>query len=393
MTTMTNFQLTEKVPLSKALYINELSFKDFKAIPNRCKNDEKRRICYDIIIKYTSDVIANNGDVVREYHYSKNMKTSGRLFSNGVQNVGREIRGFLMSHTTDIDMKNAHPVILRYICKKHNIRSPELDYYVENRDNILTSIPNTTKDEAKTMFLVALNNDKINKHSSHPVFRKFDNESKLLQKAVSEIPEYKTLCDSVPFGKEDNIIGSKLNRILCHYENEILQVALKCITDKGIEVSTLMFDGCMVYGDHYNDLSLLESIATKCNEAFPTLNMIWDYKKHDTTTVSIPEGWRSKKLIKMLLEKPARTQEERDSVVGIIDGDDNMCANVILENYPHWKYCNLQLYVFDNTTGMWSTSKAIQNNLIGSVALCTYNRTYSLPARTVFLQHHTIPHL
>jgi hypothetical protein len=27
------------------------------------------------------------------------------------------------------------------------------------------------------------------------------------------------------------------------------------------------------------------------------------------------------------------------------------------------------------------------------VALCTYNRTYSLPARTVFLQHHTIPHL
>jgi hypothetical protein len=28
-----------------------------------------------------------------------------------------------------------------------------------------------------------------------------------------------------------------------------------------------------------------------------------------------------------------------------------------------------------------------------SVALCTYNRTYSLPARTVFLQHHTIPHL
>jgi hypothetical protein len=111
--TMTNFQLTEKVPLSKALYINELSFKEFKAIPNRCKNDEKRRICYDIIIKYTSDVIANNGDVVREYHYSKNMKTSGRLFSNGVQNVGREIRGFLMSHTTDIDMKNAHPVICK----------------------------------------------------------------------------------------------------------------------------------------------------------------------------------------------------------------------------------------------------------------------------------------
>jgi hypothetical protein len=32
---MTNFQLTEKVPLAKALYINELSFKEFKAIGNR----------------------------------------------------------------------------------------------------------------------------------------------------------------------------------------------------------------------------------------------------------------------------------------------------------------------------------------------------------------------
>jgi hypothetical protein len=76
--TMTNFQLTEKVPLTKALYINEFSFKDFKAIPNRCKNDDKRRICYEILVKYTSDVITNNGDVVREYNYSKNMKTSGR---------------------------------------------------------------------------------------------------------------------------------------------------------------------------------------------------------------------------------------------------------------------------------------------------------------------------
>jgi hypothetical protein len=32
-------------------------------------------------------------------------------------------------------------------------------------------------------------------------------------------------------------------------------------------------------------------------------------------------------------------------------------------------------------------------SIVALVALCTYNRTYSLPARTVFLQHHTIPHL
>ena len=298
----TTFQLTEKVPLSKALYLGEITFKEFKALGNRYKNDDERREYYDKLMKYTADVVANNGEVVREYHYSKNMKTSGRLFSNGVQNIAREIRGFLMSHTTDVDMKNAHPVILRYICKKHNISCREIDYYVEHRDEVLGSMPNTTREEAKTMFLVSLNNDKINKHCSHPVFRLFDNESKKIQQAVILIPEYKTICDSVPAGKETNVVGSKLNRILCHYENEILQVALKTISDNEMETAALMFDGCMVYGDHYANLSLLDTIAAKCEEAFPSLNMQWDYKKHDTTTVCVPEGWKSKKLAKISKE-------------------------------------------------------------------------------------------
>ena len=30
---------------------------------------------------------------------------------------GKAFRGYLMSHTTDIDMNNARPVILSYICK------------------------------------------------------------------------------------------------------------------------------------------------------------------------------------------------------------------------------------------------------------------------------------
>jgi urocanate hydratase len=119
------------------------------------------------------------------------------------------------------------------------------------------------------------------------------------------------LCDSIPLEKENNIIGSKLNRILCHYENQILQEALKAISERDIEVSTLMFDGCMVYGDHYSDLSVLESITTKCQEAFPSLNMKWDYKKHDTTTVYIPEGWKSKKLEK--LNKEDNDEKKKES--------------------------------------------------------------------------------
>jgi hypothetical protein len=166
--TMTNFQIIEKVLLSEALYTNELSFKDFKALRNTYKNDEERRDYYNKLIKFIDDVIVNNGDVVRDYLYSRNMKTSGRLFSNGVQNIARKFIGFLMSHTTDIDMCNCHPVILRYLCQKHNIPCRELDYYVANRDTVLSCIPNTTREEANTLFLVSLNNDKINEISCGP---------------------------------------------------------------------------------------------------------------------------------------------------------------------------------------------------------------------------------
>jgi hypothetical protein len=319
-------------------------------------------------MRYTAEMITHNGEITREYHYSKNMKTSGRLFSNGIQNVAKKFRGFLMSHTTDIDMKNAHPVILRYICKTHNIECRELDHYVENRDTVLESFPNLTREEAKTLFLVSLNNDKINRHISHPVFRKFDIETKRIQKAIIDLPDYREICDSIPCEKETNIEGSKLNRVLCHFENQILQVALKHITtDHNIEISALMFDGCMVYGDHYANTTLLDTLNSHCEASFPHLNMQWDYKPHDTVSVCIPEGWKSKTLAKIVAETP-KIVESKEPITGIMEFDDNMAVDVILENYPHFKYCNQELYVFDNHTGMWSTNRAVINNIIGSLS-------------------------
>ena len=61
----------------------------------------------------------------REYKYSSDTPDNmgGRLYSgNSVQGLPKLIRGFLMKHTTDIDMKNAHPTILLYVCKLHDIK-------------------------------------------------------------------------------------------------------------------------------------------------------------------------------------------------------------------------------------------------------------------------------
>jgi hypothetical protein len=77
---------------------------------------------------------------------------------------------------------------------------------------------------------------------------------KALHKQIVKIDEYKEICDSVPSEKDYNISGSKINRVLCVYENRILQVALS--KKNNIETASLMFDGCMVYGNHYNNSEL-----------------------------------------------------------------------------------------------------------------------------------------
>jgi hypothetical protein len=69
-----------------------------------------------------------------------------------------------------------------------------------------------------------------------------------------------------------------------------------------------------------------------------------------------------------IVEELEINEVEKKSIVGILDGDDNGAANVILENYPYWKYCNQQMYVFDDKTGIWSMNRAIQNNIIGNLA-------------------------
>jgi hypothetical protein len=90
----------------------------------------------------------NNGVIDLYYEYSKDTHKDlgGRLYSsNGIQGVSKVIRGFLASNTTDIDIKNAHPVILNYICKKHDIPCAELEYYIKNREMILSKFDNSLK--------------------------------------------------------------------------------------------------------------------------------------------------------------------------------------------------------------------------------------------------------
>ena len=56
-------------------------------------------------------------------------------------------------------MKNYHPVLLRYVCKLHDICCPELEYYINHRDDCLSEF--STRETGKNAYLVATNNDVV----------------------------------------------------------------------------------------------------------------------------------------------------------------------------------------------------------------------------------------
>jgi hypothetical protein len=283
-------ELTERIPLRPIQWLSKLSFSEFV---EKCLNKAKRNTLEDCKMRYTSlkkfcqTHIKNNGVTKRVY-----VGNNGRLFCGGsLQGLPCPIRGLFMRNGvgTDLDMSNAHCVILRYICKLHHIPSPHLEYYIDNREECLNNFE--TREIGKTAFLTSLNKDTVNRTKDMPKeFKKFDIEIKQIQKKLVIIPDYDELVSSVPKDKTYNKLGSAINHILCYYENVILQHAIYVINKKGIEIAALMFDGLMVYGDYYDDKGLLEDISEYVENQMPGLDMKWTYKSHNKE-LEVPEDF------------------------------------------------------------------------------------------------------
>ena len=283
-------ELTERLPLKPIQWLSQLSYADFV---DGCLNKDKKhtkeecKTKYSILQQFCQTNLKTNGVTKRIYSYSTG--TRGRLFSGGsLQGLPSSIRGLFMRDGvgTDIDMCNAHPVILRYICKLHNIPCPYLEYYINHRDECLMKFG--SREIGKIYYLTSLNKDTLNRCKDLPVeFNKYDAEIKKIQKQLVKIKEYAELVNSVPDNKPYNKLGSAVNRIMCYYENIILQHAIHIINVKGIEIAILMFDGLMVYGDYYKDRNLLEDISHYVEKQLNGLDMKWSYKEH-SNLVKIP---------------------------------------------------------------------------------------------------------
>ena len=180
---------------------------------------------------------STNGTLKVNYHQAGG-RNFGRFFANdstSLQSLCREIRHSISSdYYDDLDMVNAHPVILRHLCVTHNIEHDKLNEYIVNRDHHLRELMDSNKigkDDAKKVFLSLINGGSAD-------YSALTNPTKFIKRFKTEITDVlDEMCGFYPTEYEirtkenpTNPKGSTVNAMMCEWENKILQ----CVLDKGI---------------------------------------------------------------------------------------------------------------------------------------------------------------
>lgn len=271
-------EFIERIPADRLHFLKTLTYKDFRAIDKGAKNEEERKKNYEKMRSFCDHFLKANGEIKRLYKYTgannwtETGEGSGRLFAHagGIQGLVKVLRGFLTAnYTSDIDMVNAHPVILQYICRLHNVPCEELSLYINNRDQILAQFAD--REEGKKAFLKATNNDKLNRKTTNEVLKRYDREMKETQKMITRLTCYERIVADVPENRLYNWYGSAINRVLCFYENKVLQVILDELNRRRVEIMAPMFDGCLVYGEVREDT--LRELEEAIEAQFPGMGM------------------------------------------------------------------------------------------------------------------------
>ena len=211
------------------------------------------------------------GDLGRKrIQYKQKYKCKNRYYGVGscLSYLKKEIRNSIMpKNIKDIDMINAHPVILLNLCQKDNISCNILKNYVENRELILNSFGDNRK-SVKERFLTILNGGLKEKYSDD---NRINNYLKLFEKEIIKIQNYFYLRDKRFFEKGFNFMGKNLSRIILDIENQILQIMINYFVSKRINIFTLEYDGLKIYSDdrskHFsiNDLEKIILEKTEIN--------------------------------------------------------------------------------------------------------------------------------
>jgi len=174
----------------------------------------------------------NEEEIERTYAMSGN----NRLYAKGgISLLERNLRNFIQHEDImDYDMRNAQPTILLYLTKKANLPYVNLEYYCNNRDEVLSNCDF----DGKNYVNYAMFEDKPKKSGNQFIDAMFveflNNRDKL-------IDCYKDNLNPNRKKNDKNPKGSSMSNILCYWECYILNSVIKRFPPKAI--NTLIFDG------------------------------------------------------------------------------------------------------------------------------------------------------
>jgi len=353
-----NMSFYESVDLEVAQYLSKLPEDYF--INNIFNKDEIKEdgTKYDTktyiknVKTWLNKIIATKGTIKTSYKYSSVLKDHGRQYVKGfgIQSLQKELRGILCKNLyKDYDMVNAHPTILLHINNTYleNIERPFLEKYINNRNEILKKW-NLTKHE----ILIWLNTEK-SYNGSNQFLKGIDNEFKLIQTKVMTCNDdfFLSICRSK--NAKGNLKGTFINRVLCCYENKILNEVINLIGNEN--VGSLMFDGLFIT-NKFNKFNIIE----KFNETTEKYGIKWSEKEHSDkikidTDMVLPvyenDYTKTKKIFEeqhFMIEKPimyGTESEDKTSYYFYNIGDyTNLCkpyqfdsGRILLSEFiPHW---------------------------------------------------------
>jgi hypothetical protein len=362
---MTKLEFTEKINFEICKKLKNLTLSQFTELLD--DSTTKRKDDYDIKKEYTrlkslcNAFYKSNNNHKVIYGFVEN-KDFGRLQAKNasLQRVFNGFRGILSHNITyDLDMVNCHVAVMVNLCKKHKIRCDELEKYIENRDDYLNEIMiefDISRSIAKTLFLKCLNKEELTPKYNKKIIKskKFIEFDKQTSEIINFLYE-KFEKDYIKHVQNEtyNKKGKLVNLILCKIENEFLNKAIEYITIKNIQISTLMFDGLMIY---INDSYDIKDIISDLNKLFKKENIKWTVKEHNNELLQ--------KLNSMELK-------EVDSYIAsdIIDLSDYLLNNLLKDKLIK---CNDDIFFLTNDK-IIKNRKVIEMELYNIISYHDYN--------------------
>jgi len=186
-------------------------------------------------------------------HFSK--ETSG-------QGICRPVRHTVFGgNYIDIDMSNCHPFIFLSLCKTYNFDCSHILDYVENRDERLRTLMDWTewdRDKCKQTVLSLLNGgDSVEIFHSYGVtipesckwIDEFKTQVIAIHRNFFDHPAFTNHKTSLIKQEGKNVFnfnGKLVNKVLCEFENILIQHAMDFCSKNGVEIGANCFDGLLL---------------------------------------------------------------------------------------------------------------------------------------------------